>query len=480
MPKPETMSGGAELFESRAERAAREPIFYFTTRETDPKTGESREKKMVSVLGIELECYDAEREGGEGTNFREEEFRDFLLDDKAKAIVKHFAMAVKLNHAPLIEGETDIGKTKALERLAYLTNHKLVRISVRGTTDPSEFFGKHAPESATALEKFVAVFYRKPGLSQEVRKIVDDAIRENRSFTLGDLRQLASLEEEKIRKAMSKESRLIFQKASSKGRGLTEAERRQIADNEGIDLEGKMFIWQDGEAVKSMAGNNGNGYWLYIDEIGAAEPQILVSLNRVLEQYRRIELSEDGGRMVEGGKHFRLFASTNPPEYAGRLPLAPDFLRRWAYKKESPLSEKDIKERFAHISRELPFEREIAELFGDVLTAFHLSLRGSIKNILQKQKQKFNYEFSDLIRVRDYLNTFGSQDPLASLGQAMEYAVFSKIGDEKQKETQRKNFETLLSSKNVPGKVKEIIERRRPSVEVRKLQDATDLTVNDF
>ncbi|MBI5077725.1 AAA family ATPase [Candidatus Falkowbacteria bacterium] len=461
MPKSERASGGG-IFESRTERAKREPIFYFTTRETDRRTSEAYEKKWVSVLGIELEVYDAEREGGEGTNFRQEEFDDFLHDDKAKAILKHFAIGVKLNHAPLIEGETDIGKTKALEYLAYLTNHKLVRVSVRGTTDPSEFFGKHVPESATAQQKILDAIKRKAGLTKEVRERVEKAQKAGQSFSLEDYKALADWQTKSL-SGLQKEALSFFQKAVKEGRGLTREEWEQFAAIEGIDLESKMFHWQDGEVVKAMTRNNGHGYWIYIDEIGAAEPQILVALNRILEQQRRIELSEDGGRSVEAGKHFRLFASTNPPEYAGRLPLAPDFLRRWAYKKESPLSEKDIKERFAHIARVIPLEQEIRELFCDVLTVFHLSLRSSIKDILKKQKQKFNYEFSDLIRVRDYFVGLGNQDPLAALREGMEYAVFAKIGDEEQRKAQREAFETLLKSKTIPEKVKKIIEKRRIS-----------------
>lgn len=465
MPKPPE----APIFESEEEREKRKPIHNFTKKEKDPKTGEEFERKMVSVYGIELPVYDQEREGGEGTNFREEEFGDFHLDDKAKEMLKHFATAVKLNHAPLLEGETDIGKTKALEYLAHLTNHKLVRISVRGTTDPTEFFGKHVPESATAQRKILEAMTRKPGLTKEAHERLDQIKKEGRVFSLEDYKALSDLQMEEALAGLQKPTRELFRKAAQKGRGLTKEEWEQLAAVEGIDLEGKMFTWQDGEIVKAMTRNNGNGYWLYIDEVGAGEPQILIALNRILEQYGRIELSEDGGRFVEAGKDFRMFGTTNPPEYAGRIPLAPDFLRRWAYKKESPLDEETIKNRFEFISRELPFEKDIRDLLGDGLTAFYLSLRGSIKNILKKQKQKFNYEFSDLIRVRDYLGQFGSEDPLASLYEAMDYAVFSKIGDDTEREKQRKNFKTLLKSKEVPEKIEKIMEERHFSKKMGKM-----------
>lgn len=476
MPKQEMPSN---IFESKVERAKREPIFYFTTHETDPKTGKKLEKKMVSVFGAELEVYDAEREGGEGTNFTAEEFNDFVLDDKSKKILKHYAVTASLSHAPLIEGETDIGKTKALEYLAYLTNHKLVRISVRGTTDPSEFFGKYVPESSTAQQRILDALKHKPGLTAEVRARIQEARDAGRSLVLDDYRSLAQMQIESA-EGLQKESLALFQTAAQEGRGLTRQEWEELASNEGIDLEGKMFRWQDGEVVKAMTRNNGNGYWIYVDEIGAAEPQILVALNRVMEQKRRIELSEDGGRYVEAGGHFRIFASTNPPEYAGRVPLAPDFIRRWRYMKESPLSEKDLKQRLAYISRELPFEKEIVETFVDLLAVFHLSLRDSIKDILKKQKQKFNYEFSDLISVRDHLRKYGHEDPLAALREALNNNVFNKIGDEEICQTQKDNFESLLTSKAIPEKIQKIVEGRSPAIMLGKEMTELDDLIGEM
>lgn len=496
---PEKQPQDSKIFESRAERAKREPIFYFTTTEKDPQTGEEYEKKWVSVLGIELEVYDQEREGGEGNCFKESEFKDFLFDDKAKAILKHLAIAVKLGHAPLIEGETDIGKTKALEYLAYLTNHKLFRLSVRGTTDPSEFFGKHVPGSMTVQQKIVEAIRRKPGLTKEVQEQIDKAKREKRSLSLDDLRVLVEKQSGSFG-SLKEESRKLFQRAVLEGRGLKLEEWKQLASIEGIDLEEKMFVWEDGEIVKAMQGNSGRGYWLYLDEIGAAEPQILIAINRVLEQLHRIELSEDGGRFVEAGEHFRFFATTNPPEYAGRLSLAPDFLRRWAYVKESSLNEKTVRERFAFILgsslemqglvqsenkflfvvNECPLEKEILDIFIDIIPAFYFSLRQSTKEILKQQKQKFNFEFSDLIRIRDFLKVFGYKDPLGALKEAMKYAVFNKIGNESERQIQEQNFETLLATKNIAIKVEEIIKRRNLSENIGNVTGDLDDEIANF
>jgi len=231
---PETQPTDSEIFENRAERAKREPIFYFTTKEKDPHTSEEYDKKWVSVLGTELEVYDQERGGGEGSCFKEDEFKDFLVDDKAKHVLKHLATSIKLGHSPLIEGETDIGKTKALEYLAHLTNHKLFRLSVRGTTDPSEFFGKHVPGSMTAQQKIVEAVRRKPGLTKEVQEQMDQAKRERRSLSLDDLRVLAEKQSGSLG-GLQEESRKFFQKAALEGRGLTLDEWKQLKGTHFLD-----------------------------------------------------------------------------------------------------------------------------------------------------------------------------------------------------------------------------------------------------
>ncbi len=97
------------------EQMKREPIVRFSRRETvtDPDSGEQKEieKNYVAIAGIELEVYD----GPEGSIFEDEEFEDFALDEASLDLLKRYAVAINLNQPVLVEGETDIGKSKALE-----------------------------------------------------------------------------------------------------------------------------------------------------------------------------------------------------------------------------------------------------------------------------------------------------------------------------------------------------------------------------
>lgn len=78
-----------------------------------------------------------------------------------------------------------------------------------------------------------------------------------------------------------------------------------------------------------------HGLWIVFDEMNLAEPQVLERLNSVLEQPRTLVLSEGDGTLYGTGgdipihSQFRLFATLNPAEYAGRNVLSAAFRDRW-------------------------------------------------------------------------------------------------------------------------------------------------------
>ena len=118
----EKMPQDQELFKTpEEEQREKGPIFKFAKKERDEK-GKETKKEYASVAGIELEV----NKEGEGTQFKEEEFQDFSLDKKSLELLESMAISVKLDQPLLQEGPTDIGKTKALEYLAYLTNNHLL------------------------------------------------------------------------------------------------------------------------------------------------------------------------------------------------------------------------------------------------------------------------------------------------------------------------------------------------------------------
>ena len=428
------------LFKSSEEQAReRGPIFNFSRKEPGPD-GEEVEKRYVSVFGIEL---DVRKDEEGGTIFKKEEFNRFSLDEVSQELLRTFATAVKLKQPALVEGETDIGKTKTLEFLSQLANTRLMRISCSGQTDISEFIGKFVPNHESKQETLQRILENEKALSSDSKKIVSDAQEEVRA--------------------------------------LTPQELETVASYEGIDLKGVQWIWQDGIIPQAMKWNKGEGCWLYFDELGAAEPQILVKLNRIFEARPRLELTEYTGEIVEGGQNFRVFATTNPPEYAGRLPFAPDFLRRFAYRKVGGLDEKALRARAQVLFRgetnvagetalhyqENPLrfsERpEVSEIIEQALVEFHQAAQQALEGGLVKdQKQQFRFDFSDIVRVKEYLEALQSGDTAQDLKEAVMFYYSGKLLKADARKKLEEIFDQTMELFDVENKLKRLEGSQEP------------------
>ncbi|MDO8260260.1 MAG: AAA family ATPase, partial [Candidatus Magasanikbacteria bacterium] len=295
-------------------------------------------KKFVSVVGVELDV----NEHGVGTAFSEEEFESFNFDEKSIEMLKMVAVSVKLDHPLLVEGPPDIGKTKAIEYVSFLTNNKLVRINCSVGTSPDNFLGRYVPNNITPQMRFQRALEHSD-FTQDSKDQLTKMISAGRLLKADDYNIIADNESENPK--LAPRTKETLKAIATKGEGLHRDDMEKIAQIEGLDFFGKLdWVWQDGELIKAMEGNQGKGYWYYIDETNAAEPAALVSLNRILETTsgnRRIELSENSGRWVEAGKNFRLLMSQNPPDRDVRKPLTPDFVRRTFYQKVGPAKTED-------------------------------------------------------------------------------------------------------------------------------------------
>lgn len=90
------------------------------------------------------------------------------------------------------------------------------------------------------------------------------------------------------------------------------------------------WCWVDGLVIQALS----RGWWLILDELNLAEPQVLERLNSLLERHPSLTVSEHDGRLIGADgeaihERFRIFATMNPSEYVGRAPLSPAYRDRW-------------------------------------------------------------------------------------------------------------------------------------------------------
>ena len=233
-----------------------------------------------------------------------EDFKYFTLDERTLLTIEKIATAVELKEPCLLEGETSTSKTSSIMYLAMKTGNGVVRLNLNGQTDTSELVGKFIPNDGQLQIQFDDMMNRLELLKVESREILTRAHGEHRSLTL--------------------------------------LESQKIAEAEGIKVPD--WRWQDGLVPEAMK----KGYWLVLDEINLAEPQILERLNPVLEKNPSLVLSENGGATIgatgqeQVHPNFRIFGTMNPAEYSGRAPLSPAYKDRWtSYKFVERPTEKD-------------------------------------------------------------------------------------------------------------------------------------------
>lgn len=238
------------------------------------------------------------KEGNVADAWLEGPFKYFTLDQRTLETLEKVATAVELHEPCLLEGETSTSKTSSIEYLAARTGNRVLRLNLNGQTDTSELIGKFIPNDGQLQIQFEDLLHHKDTLKTESKNILEKAHLEGRSLSLVEAQKIAQAE------------------------GFTASDWR----------------WQDGLIPRAMK----EGSWIILDEINLAEPQILERLNSVLEKNPSLTMTEnDGVKIGLDGispthEDFRMFATMNPAEYAGRAPMSPAYKNRWTSYKFVP------------------------------------------------------------------------------------------------------------------------------------------------
>ncbi len=92
--------------------------------------------------------------------------------------------------------------------------------------------------------------------------------------------------------------------------------------------------FDEGVLVKSMR----EGNMLYLDEINAAEADVLLRLDEALDDRRQVVLKESGGEIVTANKSWFVIATINPLNHVGTKELPPQLLSRFPIRLKNGLS----------------------------------------------------------------------------------------------------------------------------------------------
>jgi MoxR-like ATPase len=179
-------------------------------------------------------------------------------------------------------------------------------------------------------------------------------------------------------------------------------------------------FWQDGILTDAMR----KGYWLVLDEINAALPEILFVLHSLLDDDRYIVLSENNGEIVKPHQGFRIFATMNPSgRYAGTKELNKALLSRFPIIMEIdfPGSEEELN----IIEHYAPIKKTDIE--------YLVKMANQLRTAYKKEEIEFILSTRDLINCAIIAQDLGIQE-------AVRLTVYNRCQSE-----DRKSVETIIN-----------------------------------
>ena len=98
--------------------------------------------------------------------------------------------------------------------------------------------------------------------------------------------------------------------------------------------------FDEGILIKSMK----EGNMLYLDEINAAEADVLLRLDEALDDRRQVVLKESGGEVITANKSWFVISTINPLNHVGTKELPPQLLSRFPIRlrMDYPPEEKEL------------------------------------------------------------------------------------------------------------------------------------------
>ncbi len=178
------------------------------------------------------------------------------------------------------------------------------------------------------------------------------------------------------------------------------------------ELAGKMglikgeTVFVEGPLTRALR----EGHVVILDEINAANAEVLFLLHPLLDDGHFIRLMGKDGEIVPAHEDFRLFATMNPPEYVGTKELSPAFLSRF------------------HMVLEFDFIQPIQEA---KLLVERMNIReddaATMADIAKRLRKKFEAgEMLTLISTRDLLSWARLHGSLKSMRQSFDATILNR------------------------------------------------------
>ena len=160
-------------------------------------------------------------------------------------------------------------------------------------------------------------------------------------------------------------------------------------------------VWVDGMLTKALR----KGYWVLLDEVNLAPPELTAKLHSVLEDDRYLLLERKNNEVVKAHPKFRLFATRNPGDMAGRETMNKATLNRYKEIWVESLTPQEMKE-IVKIKSDLP-EKTLLQMAMVHQTVADLANHDK----LGRKTGPYAFTLRDMLRWTKRINHFQKKQP---------------------------------------------------------------------
>ncbi|MCB0351922.1 MAG: hypothetical protein KDD64_00305 [Bdellovibrionales bacterium] len=379
-------------------------------------------------------------------------------------ILVSLAKAYEQRHPILIEGDTSIGKTFVVNRfmeILYGKGARPIDFYCSGQTDVSELLGKWAPRSS--------------GLSESDKKLLDEFL--NSTYGKNKLQRIDQEVGEAKDLSSEAQQALLKSKLSALMSEIGLNSSVQWEFSYGAVPKAMMCSVQE-DGSPALLGTKGSGTILKVDEVGLAEPAVVMALLRIRGEAGKLaeslQLWEAGGEVIDAGPDFFVVYTTNPSDkdYIERKEIDPALARSVIWLRKGSLSDESLSvaaqkymsfsvgndpgHRPLRTAIDLREEEEITTEIAEIAAVVHRRYLELMKNGEAGRRQKLPGSLDHLARLASYMissqvqdTSTGQVDLSVTLQRGVEFVYLSGLVDPKIGETIRKEVTMLLSDKGI-------------------------------
>ncbi|CAA7023541.1 unnamed protein product [Microthlaspi erraticum] len=325
----------------------------------------------------------------------------FVETRTSTRLLEKIARSVEYNEPVLLVGETGTGKTTLVQNLAQWIGQKLTVLNLSQQSDIVDLLGGFKPIDASLMcrmlyNEFIELArYSKLKENSNAMTWLQKRVRAKMWIrVLEGLKQtIDGYIEGKTRSKSGRKRKKPVE--IEKWTNLSEKVEKVLTQTRS---GGMVFTFVEGAFVTALR----EGYWVLLDEVNLAPPEILGRLIGVLEGVRgSLCLAERGDVMgIPRHPNFRLFACMNPATDAGKRDLPFSFRNRFTeYAVDDDLCDDDLE---IFVRRFLGGRESDSKLVGNIVCFYKEAKRLSEESLQDGANQKPQYSLRSLYRALEY------------------------------------------------------------------------------